>query len=392
MKDLIFYLFLFISGNIIAQNRENIQITHGPYLCDMSNDGVSIVWTTNKPALSWIELAPEDESHFYGKERTKYFDTVSGRKRANDTVHHVRINNLRPGTTYRYRVFSQEVTSWISNNWVTYGQIASSAVYRREPLKFTTFNPNADEINFIVFNDIHGRADFMKELLDDVDFSKIDFVVLNGDMSNTVESQEQIFMDYIDTCVSLFASETPIVFSRGNHETRGVYADRLIEYFPTRSGNYYNTFNIADACFLILDCGEDKPDSDIEYGGIADFDRYREIQAEWLEEFTQSNDFIHSSTRIVILHIPPTLGDWHGNYHLEQTVVPILNRSDIDIMFSGHTHRHSYNEKNERTQFPILVNDNNSYLKCNVRNNKLSVEVIGIGLDKTKRYELPILP
>lgn len=385
MKNLIFCLFLFISSSIIAQNRENIQITHGPYLCDMSSDGISIVWTTNKPALSWVELAPDDETHFYGDERPKYFDTVAGRKRANDTIHHVRINHLKPGTTYRYRVFSQEVTSWTSNNWVTYGQVASSAVYRKEPFKFTTFNPHADEVTFIVLNDIHGRSPFMKELCKDVDFSEIDFVVLNGDMSNWVESQEQIFKDYIDTCVSMFASETPIVFCRGNHETRGVFADRLMKYFPTRTGNYYYTFNIGNACFMVLDGGEDKPDSDIEYGGIADFDRYREEQAGWLEEFTRSDDFVNSSTRVVFLHIPPTIGNWHGNYHLNRTIMPVLNRSNIDIMFSGHTHRHAYHDKNDQAGFPILVNDNNSYLRCNIRDNRLSIEVKGIGQEKPQK-------
>lgn len=389
MKNSIFCLFLFISGTIIAQNRENIQITHGPYLCDMSSDGVSIVWTTNKPALSWVELAPDDETHFYGNERTKCFATFAGRKLANDTVHHVRINHLVPGTTYRYRVFSQEVTEWKTNDWVNYGQVASSNVYRKQPLKFTTFNPKADEINFIVINDIHGRSPYMKELFKDVDFSKIDFIVLNGDMSNWVESQEQICKDYIDSCVSIFASETPIVFNRGNHETRGVFADRLMRYFPSRTNNFYYTFNIGKACFMILDGGEDKPDSDIEYGGIADYDRYREEQAKWLEAFTQSDDFLNSSTRIVFLHIPPPVGNWHGNYHLNRTLMPVLNRSDIDIMFSGHTHRYSYHEKNDQVAFPILVNDNNSYLKCTIRDNKLSIEIKGVGQEKPEK-QIPI--
>lgn len=390
MKNLIFYLFLCISGSVIAQNRENIQITHGPYLCDMSSDGVSIVWTTNKPALSWVELAPDDETHFYGDERQKYFDTIAGRKRANDTVHHVRINNLEPGTTYRYRVFSQEVTEWKTINWVTYGQVASSSVYRRAPLKFTTFDPQAEEVTFLVLNDVHGRSDHMSLSLKDVDFSEIDFVVLNGDMSHWIESQEQIFKDYIDSCVSLFASETPIVYSRGNHETRGVFADELIKYFPTSTGNYYYTFNIGNACFMVLDSGEDKPDSDIEYGGIADFDRYREEQTRWLEKFIGSDDYRNSSTRVVFLHIPPPLGSWHGNLHLTRTMMPVLNRADVDMMFSGHTHRYSYLEKSNEVQFPILVNDNNSYLRCHIKDNKLSIEVIGTEKDKTKKHEIPV--
>lgn len=102
----------------------------------------------------------------------------------------------------------------------------------------------------------------MKSLCREVDFKSLDFVLLNGDMSSWVEGQEQICKDYIDACVELFASEVPIVFNRGNHETRGVYSDALIKYFPTSTGTFYYRFNIGKVCFLVLDSGEDKPDSD----------------------------------------------------------------------------------------------------------------------------------
>ena len=80
-----------------------------------------------------------------------------------------------------------------------------------------------------MLNDIHGRADYMKDLCKKVDFSEIGFVVFNGDMSSSVENEEQLFTDYIDASVALFASGTPILFNRGNHETRGVWSDRLID-------------------------------------------------------------------------------------------------------------------------------------------------------------------
>ena len=30
----------------------------------MSTDGVTVVWTTNKPALSWVEVAPAGEDQY----------------------------------------------------------------------------------------------------------------------------------------------------------------------------------------------------------------------------------------------------------------------------------------------------------------------------------------
>ena len=223
MRNWIIVFFVIFAARLSAHDGDSIKITHGPYLCDMSTDGVTVVWTTNKPALSWVEVAPAGEDHFYGKERPRYYDTESGRKRANDTIHRVRIKHLEPGREYRYRIFSREVVSWPSSDWVTYGLIAASNVYKQEPFRFRTFDDRKKEISFLVLNDIHGRSDYMKSLCREVDFKSLDFVLLNGDMSSWVEGQEQICKDYIDACVELFASEVPIVFNRGNHETRGVY-------------------------------------------------------------------------------------------------------------------------------------------------------------------------
>ena len=47
---------------------------------------------------------------------------------------------------------------------------------------------------------------------------------------------------------------------------------------------FYYTFRHGPAFFVVLDCGEDKPDNDIEYSGLADFDRYRATAADWLKE------------------------------------------------------------------------------------------------------------
>lgn len=93
-------------------------------------------------------------------------------------------------------------------------------------------------------------------------------MAFNGDMSNSTESPEQLYRDFIDASVGAFASETPILYNRGNHETRGIYADHLPEYFPKVGGNYYKLYMAGSVAVLLLDCGEDKPDSDIEYGGL----------------------------------------------------------------------------------------------------------------------------
>lgn len=360
----------------VAAQAGDIRITHGPYLCDMTGNGVTVVWTTDKPALSWVELAPDNGKSFYERERPRYYETVAGRKQARQTLHRVRITGLTPGTAYRYRIYSQEVTGWTHGDDVRYGKIVANDVFRAKPYSFRTFRrDSADRISFLVLNDIHGQAAMMEKLCRDIPFRELDFVVFNGDMVSSVESEERLFGDFIDSSVQLFARETPIMYNRGNHETRGVLSDEVIRYFPTRDGRFYQLYTVGRVCFLVLDCGEDKPDSDMEYGGLAAYDAYREEEARWLEEIVGSEVFRQAEARIVFLHVPPVAGDWHVNVQLQELFLPILNRAGIDVLFSGHTHRYAFHPAGGKATFPTVVNGNTSYLKCEIGAGKISVEI-----------------
>jgi predicted phosphodiesterase len=372
-------LVLIFSASGFAQPaQENFRINHGPYLCDMSETGVTIVWSTNRKAMSWVEVAPDDGSNFYGYERPKHYDTKYGKIQANTTLHKVRINNLKPGTKYRYAIFSKELLEWPTDSKILFGTTIANAAYARNPLAFRTFSAEDDSVNFIVFNDLHGRAQFMKDMCKNVDFKKIDFVIFNGDMSTAINSEDQLFTDFIDPSVELFASRVPVMFTRGNHETRGTHADNLMNYFPKQNPTIYEMVKVGNAAFLMLDCGEDKPDSDIEYSGLADFDAYREEEAAWLKETVETAAYKNAKVKVAILHMPPMVSDWHGNLHLTQTLLPVLNGAGITAMLSGHTHRYSFNPPVPgKINFPVLVNSNNALIKCEIVNGKITATIIG---------------
>src|SRR5690606_547376 len=139
--------------------------------------------------------------------------------------------------------------------------------------------------------------------------------------------------------IERFASEKPMVYARGNHETRGPFAIAYPRYFPTPTGKLYYQFNHGDASFIVLDCGEDKPDSDIEYSGIVEMDNYRTEQMHWLADAVDNPAFKEAKYKIVICHMPP-FGTWHGMQDILDKFVPILNKAGVQIMLSGHLHRH----------------------------------------------------
>ena len=124
-----------------------------------------------------------------------------------------------------------------------------------------------------------------------------------------------------------------------------------------------------------MDCGEAKPDSDIEYGGLSAFDSYRDIQKDWLEEIVQSDAFKGASVKVVVIHMPP-FGGWHGEEDIASKFVSVLEDAGVDIMFCGHLHRHIKKEAGDVAKFPVIANSNTHAIKASVKGNKMDVTII----------------
>lgn len=363
---------LLVAGAVSAQA---VRITFGPYLQQVGENEAVIVWGTDKRSVSWVETAPDDTLHFYAEERPKFYQTHLGRK-VIGTLHRVKVDGLTPGTTYRYRVFSQEVTEEKTYQ-VSYGGVASTRVYQKEPLRFTTVDPAKTSIRFSVVNDIHADTARMGRLLKDVRRGETDFVVFNGDMVSHMDTERQVVDGFINKAVDMFASEVPFYMVRGNHEGRGVMAARYPEYFPASTGMPYYTFRQGPVFFIVMDGGEDKPDSDIEYFGLNRMDRYREDEARWLKEVVATEEFRSSPYKVVLLHVPPFGDTWHGQLHAQRMFMPILNEAGVDVMVCGHLHRHLFVQpgKESGAKFPVIINSNVDVIEASADGHSLELSV-----------------
>jgi predicted phosphohydrolase len=360
-------------GAIRLAAQEPISITHGPYLQNLGTNEVTIVWTTNRKAIAWVELAPDDSTHFYLKQRPKTFAAKNGVK-LEGTVHSVKLQGLSAGTKYRYCVLSQEVINR-DRHAVFYGKAVQSSAYR--PLSFVTLNPNKPTASFTMVNDIHGRSEVLEQLLKWTAAWDDDMVFFNGDMVSSMTNEDNLFTGFMDAGVKHFASKVPMYYARGNHETRGVFATRFQDYFSPLNPELYYIFRQGPVCFVVLDCGEDKPDSDIEYYGITDYDGYRDREAIWLREALRSETFTTAPFKVVICHMPPA-ENWHGEADVLHKFVPLLNEAKIDLMLCGHHHRHSKREANRQVKFPVLINSNNAAIKGSATDNILTIDVIDL--------------
>jgi len=360
-----FYAIILLMSSIQLNYAQSPIISHGPYLQYLTSNEVTICWSTSKNCISWVESYKEDGSNFYQKKRKKTFNATDGLKNIGK-LHSVTLKNLDPATKYAYRLYSTEVKD--NRN---FGNTTATKVYGRKPLYFTTQPIEKEKLTVIVLSDMHEKSTTVSSLLKGVEWEKTDFVLLNGDFINYFESESHLYDGVLDTSVEIFAKEKPLVIVRGNHETRGKKAPELNKYFYFPENKYYYTYSIGSTLFIILDSGEDKADSDIEYRGFADFDSYRSEQAKWLKEIVKSEKFKKAKHKIAFMHIPPydnSRGqEWHGDIEVRNKFVPILNEAGIDLMVCGHTHSYSFHPpKDGENNFPIIIADNSTRIDLKI--------------------------
>lgn len=182
-----------------------------------------------------------------------------------------------------------------------------------------------------------------------------DLILFTGDVHNHNGGETEYHA--LPRLVSELAhGEIPIVYARGNHDTRGAFAEHLPEIAPTVGGAYYYTFRLGGLWGLVLDCGEDKPDNHPEYGFVNDFALYREAESAFLRRLTEKSGNLPGSRetaslspdapdirwRLVISHVPfpfpkePPFDIERGRYADWCRMIGKGIRPDL--MVSGHLH------------------------------------------------------
>lgn len=247
------------------------QITHGPYLQNLSEDEVTVVWATDKPCKSWVEFSKKEAGKsFYSQPPRKAYASQDGLYCV-DTLHRVTVKGLE-----KIRPILQSIVARserIAGLPSCYG-FRSIHRHLEKPLTFTTLDNHRETLSMVMVNDIHGNNELQKKLLGMAPPQDFDMVLFCGDMCSHINRQNDIFTSFLNTSIELFATQKPFVYARGNHETRGAYARNFSRYFAGPNGKFYYAFTYGPVRFIVLDCGEDKPDTDVEYSGLIDFDSY----------------------------------------------------------------------------------------------------------------------
>ena len=351
------------------------EFLYGPYVQALTEDSAYIVWITDKATYGWVEVKGEGD-----KAAVKYTESHLGLMH-NRRVHRVPVKNLKAGTTYEYEIFSQEEKGGKKES-----PISKATNVHGKKFSFRTNDRNKDEISFVMITDIHYNhvgarhsytPGFFETLITPERLAGKDFIAFNGDMVTTMSNEKSHFEKLFTTLHNILdVNNTPFYYVRGNHEARGNYAQKYMELYPTWTGMPYYMFRQGPVCFVALDCGEDKPDSDMEYSGLACFDQYRTEQAEWLRSVVASEEFRSAPVKIVFCHIPPETKGWHGAAEIHRLFVPILNEAGIDLWISGHIHKYRLTEAGVNgCNFPVLCNPNLCRMDVTATANSVDVKI-----------------
>jgi acid phosphatase type 7 len=221
----------------------------------------------------------------------------------------------------------------------------------------------------------------------------VDLVFLNGDMVDGVKDEPQLLRCVVDPCARSFAATIPLIYARGNHDTRGGFARHLLDYFPTDTGCYYRTLQHGPVAFLVLDSGEDKTDASPEYSGLVDFEPYMRRQVEWLAKQIQEPAFKKARFRICFLHIPPNRKadpKFIRPRWLQDNIVPLLNQGKVDLLICAHTHRYAVQAAGQAgLDFPMITGGTETVIRCDVTADQ--IRVTSTDLSSKPIAQLPLI-
>ncbi|MGM9694403.1 MAG: metallophosphoesterase [Alloprevotella sp.] len=350
MKSILLPVFTLCCLPLSAQQNERLLVGN-PYLQNVTPEGATVMYQNAEGASvhSFVEVG-EDSLH-----TTAFRQLADGQEVVHDVEHRVRLEGLQPGKTYYYRVCATEITENRAYH-KTFGRTERTPFFR-----FTLPADTVTRFTALVLNDLHGVPDVIDALARLADSIPHDFVIFNGDCLSEPADRSHALRMWHRLATAFRASSVPCIFLRGNHEIRNAYSSGMLSLFEWAGGHTYHAFSWGDTRFVMLDCGEDKPDSTWVYYGLNDFSAFRRAQQDFLKRETRSKAFKKAARRILVHHIPL----WHETADFvgpdmslpcRELWLSELAKAGIDLSLNAHTHHFRYYPVGSvANPYPVLV-------------------------------------
>lgn len=280
-------------------------------------DSYQIVFSTADQSIAWVQVGDN-----------RYYDLYAGSMRSNDLVHKVTVPQSELDAHGGYSIHAKQM--------IYRGPFGG---YVGEEInKAYSFKPvdSSDGLVYYSLSDVHhaleGAVAAAKQVKD------MDFLVILGDSTSMVDRYcDAQFAN--ELAFAITQGQIPVVYARGNHEIKGIYAEELYKYVGSKNGNFYYEFTLSDVYGVVLDLGEDHDDDWWEYYGTAQFVQY---QAEQTAMLRQAVDEEHSkgyNYTLVACHIPIQYVNYRHNHEsIKAQWTGLLNSLKPDLAVYGHQH------------------------------------------------------
>ena len=322
-------------------------MTLKPYLQDPQPTQMTVMFQTAAPAHCWVEYGT-DPNNLQRKRAL-----LDGQEVCYDIENRITLDNLQPGQKYYYRVCVVDLLMKHAYDYHT-GDTLRTPLYQ-----FRTPEVNSTDFTCVIFNDLHEHQDTYDMLRDTLRVEGIspDFIVFNGDCLPEPYDREHAMRMIHNLADPIGGAETPIFFIRGNHEIRNFYSAGMHSLIGYPNDKTYGGISWGDTRFMVLDCGEDKPDDNREYAGFNDFTQLRAEETEFIKQELKSPAFKKAKRRILLSHIP-IFGNDDKYQPCRDAWAPLLQSQPFDLAICAHTHRFNYAPQGlEGATYPVINGD-----------------------------------
>ena len=309
-----------------------------------------ILFNTTEHGIAWVEVGGE-----------VYPDEKNGLLRSETLIHRAVVPMDKLDAAREYTVCFRALPER-KPYWPVLGE-TEKQTYAFQPVDWNR------PVHIYHVADAHSHA---QEAIETGSFfgDALDLLVMNGDIPAESKTEQDI-LSVFDMIGGITNGTRPVIYVRGNHDTRGRYAEEFTDYIGTDAGNTYFTFRLGRLWGIALDCGEDKLDTSEEYGGIVSCHRFRQRQTEFLKRVLENADHEYNAPgverRFAICHVPfmtELMANSGDKFDIEREIYAEwtreLNKMGLDLMLCGHEHKlFTFMPGDEKLRygasFPVLV-------------------------------------
>ena len=282
-----------------------------------------IMVSTTRPSLFWVRVG--DKS---------YYDESNGILRSISDLHRVEVPMAELDTFCEYTVCVCPLVE--RKPYFTETEEVREFVFDFKPVK-------GDTVRAYHISDAHNQVQAPVKAAKT--FGDFDFLILNGDVIDHSGNPSK-FDNVYEIASALTGGERPTVFSRGNHDMRGNYAERFADFTPSANGKTYYSFRLGGIWGVLMDCGEDKDDENEAYGHTICCHVFRERQKSFLNKIIANRENEYEADgvfcRLVISHVPFTYKQ-EPPFDIEEEIYQEWTKAIAEnihphAMICGHVH------------------------------------------------------